>query len=65
MQAGQMRIEKRQKLIKRELDREFERIEALPDAADYTRASKERIKSRLEPLVKQINNLLKELKTEN
>lgn len=65
IQAGHMRIEKRVKLLERELDREFERIGALPDAGDFASAAKERIIKRLEPLRKQINDLLKELKTEN
>jgi len=64
VQAGLIKIEKRQKLLERELDKEFDRIEALPDAAEYTRSTKEKIKKKLEPTVKQINGLLKKLKKE-
>ena len=59
-----IRIEKRQKLLERELDREFIRIEALPDAKEYASEAKEKIKNCLEPTVTQINGLLKELKNQ-
>jgi hypothetical protein len=65
VQAGLMRIEKRQKLLERELDREFNRIGTLPGAKEQANASKEKIKKKLEPTVKQINELLKELISEN
>lgn len=65
VQAGLIRIEKRQKLLQRELEREFNRIEALPDAEEYAKTTKEKIINRLEPKVKQINELLKELKIES
>ena len=57
------RIEKRQKLLQRELDREFIRIEALPEAKEYAVEAKGKIVNRLEPTVTQINGLLKEMKS--
>jgi hypothetical protein len=60
VREGLMRISKRQKLLVRELDREFERIGKLPGAAEEAQAAKERIKNSLEPTVKQIKDILHE-----
>jgi hypothetical protein len=61
MLAGQRRIRTRQELLRTELEREFERISTLPDASEYAQSVKEEIAARIEPLGKEIMELLGEL----
>jgi hypothetical protein len=61
MLAGQRRIRTRQVLLRTELEREFERISALPDAWEYVESVKEEITGRIDPLIKAIMELLTEL----
>ena len=48
MLAGQRRIKKRQELLRTDLEKEFERISALPDASEYTQSVKNEIMSNIE-----------------
>ena len=64
IRAGHARVEKRQKLLVRELDREFKRIGELPDVGEYAQEVKNKMTKRFKPTVKQINELLAELKPE-
>jgi hypothetical protein len=59
---GHKRIKTRQELLKTELEKEFDRISALPDASEYASSAKEEIKSLIEPLRKEIMQLLDELR---
>ncbi len=62
IQAGQKRIDRRQVILERDIEIEFKRIAALPDALEYAELAKKELMDRIEPKVKEIKKLLKESK---